>query len=127
MLRERRSDTIRELSHAEKRYLVVAKKIQALPSIFMLENVTAGLHESHKRYFVKTLNQLTSAGITLLVMDECPAFVQALCNRYYVGSGRPVQIVEAIKPAIRLIGGTTRDIRPTCSALLPAGAKLKGK
>lgn len=72
------------LTYGQRRLLELARTLAGEPKILLLDEPSAGLNDAETAALATLLNQVRSAGNTLVVVDHKIDFLDALCDRLVV-------------------------------------------
>ncbi len=88
-LRERRRQVAGTLSGGEQQMVAVGRALMARPQLLMLDEPSIGLAPLMKEAIRRSLEEISAAGITVLLVEQDAVFALSLANRGYVmESGR---------------------------------------
>ena len=108
-LMEHRYKTIRKLSGAMKRKLMVCRALLTEPEILLLDEPTAGMDAISRRQMWNLLRQLNEQGLTILLTTHYMEEAQALCHRVALMNGGRLNDVDTPANLIHKLGAYAVD------------------
>lgn len=96
----RRRDTVRELSHGDKRKLEIAVVLAGEPQVLLLDEPTAGVSVEETQLLVELIHTVHQGGTTILMVEHRMEFVIDVSDRIAVmhqgallTSGTPAEVM----------------------------------
>jgi branched-chain amino acid transport system ATP-binding protein len=87
------------LSYGERRRLEIARALMARPRLLLMDEPAAGLNTTETGRLADLLSEVTSSGISLVLIEHKIAFIEQLCHRiivlelgHEIASGPPKEV-----------------------------------
>jgi branched-chain amino acid transport system ATP-binding protein len=87
------------LSYGERRYLELARAINARPELLLMDEPAAGLSSAETDHLATLLQSLADDGMSLLLIEHKISFIEALCQQIVV-----------LELGRRIAGGTPAEV-----------------
>jgi branched-chain amino acid transport system ATP-binding protein len=101
MLKERKNQIAGTLSGGEQQMLAIGRALMSNPKLLMIDEPSLGLAPAIKKRLFKSIKEIKSSGVTLLLVEqdvkaslEISDRIYVLSNGRIVASGKPEEILQ---------------------------------
>lgn len=121
---------VARMSYGKRRLVEIARALATEPKILLLDEVASGLNPSETAAVARLIRELSSQGLTVIIVEHDMRFVMELCRRVTVlnfgariadGSpetiGKDPDVITAYLGQPRPDGVSRRDLRRTTSRI----------